>query len=84
MRTKNEKAELALYRWSFLAFKNGRTDAKVNDLLEDIAGDKYLTSETSDDPIWETIQALDEEELDEFLAGCDDIAKEEKEMEGKL
>ena len=77
MSNRQKRNEKALEKWEALAYKNGWTDALVNDLLEDIAGDKYRTSENSDDPIWETIQALDDKEIEEFLRGCEDIARKE-------
>ena len=63
----------AIEAWAELAFMNGRTDAAVNDLLEEIAGSKYLTSEQDDDPIWHTITNLTNSERRRFLAGCDRI-----------
>ncbi len=77
MSDRQKRNEKALEKWEALAYKNGWTDALVNDLLEDIAGDKYRTSENSDDPIWETIQALDDKEIEEFLRGCEDIERKE-------
>ena len=73
------KQEQAMERWCDLAYRNCTTDYKVNDLLERIAGDKYLDSDHSDDPIWETIQSLNDNELAEFLDGCDDIDLDEEE-----
>lgn len=68
---RQEKEQKALDRWAELAFKNGRTDRAVNNLLEEIAGSKYV--EDGDDPIVETIQNLTDDELDEFIDECDDI-----------
>lgn len=65
--------EQALEAWSELAFRNAKTDGQVNDLLEDIAGEKYLTSDESDDPIWETICSLTDEEIEIFMTGCKEI-----------
>ncbi|WP_026664845.1 hypothetical protein [Butyrivibrio sp. FC2001] len=63
----------ALEAWEELAFKNMRTDSAVNDLLEEIAGSKYLTSEEDDDPIWTTIRNLTNSERRRFLKGCERI-----------
>ena len=62
------KNENAMREWEELAFKNNTTDKAVNDLLEKIAGDKYKTD--GDDPIVETIESLDEKEVEEFMKGC--------------
>lgn len=64
------KTEKAMERWSELAFRNCSTDMQVNDLLERIAGDKYNDYDELDNPIWEIINRLDNEELDTFLIGC--------------
>jgi hypothetical protein len=69
---KNEKAMEA---WEKLAFKNDKTDSAVNDLLEKIAGDKYITE--GDDPIVETIESLTSEEVAAFLKGCEEIEKQD-------
>ena len=65
--------ENALNAWAELAFKDMRTDSAVNDLLEKIAGSKYLTSEEDDDPIWTTINNLTNAERRRFLKGCERI-----------
>ncbi len=67
--------ENAMEAWAELAFLNGRTDAKVNDLLEEIAGEKYIEDE--DDPIYLTIRNLTNAERRRFLEGCDAIMEVE-------
>ena len=67
--------ENALNAWEELAYLNGRTDSAVNDLLEEIAGDKYLTFEEDDDPIYMTIHNLTNAERRRFLEGCKEIKK---------
>ena len=69
--------ENAMEAWCELAFKNMKTDGEVNDLLEEIAGSKYLTSEDSDDPIYHTILNLTNSERRAFLKGCERIKAEE-------
>lgn len=64
------RAEEVLNEWADLAYRDCRTDAAVNDLLEEVAGPKYLDNDISDNPIWETIQSLSEEEADAFMSGC--------------
>lgn len=74
--TANDKkrlAEQAMNEWSRLAFENARTDAAVNDLLEEIAGDKYSDYEELDNPIWTIINRLDTAELFDFLERCESI-----------
>ena len=68
---RQEKEQKALDRWAELAGRNMKTDLQVNNLLEEIAGSKYI--EDGDDPIWETIQSLSDDELEEFIDECDDI-----------
>ena len=70
---REEANQEALDRWAELACYNGATDAAVNDLLEEIAGEKYEKYEDYEDPIWEIIRSLSDEELDEFIDGCDYI-----------
>lgn len=77
MSKKQATAEKAMEAWEELAFLNTRTDYKVNDLLEKIAGSKYLTSEADpDDPIYHTILNLTTSERREFLKGCERIKAE--------
>ena len=64
------KAEAAFWHWQRLAYKDAESDYQVNDLLEEIAGEKYSDYEELDNPIWEIIQRLDEAELDAFIDGC--------------
>lgn len=74
--TANDKkalAEKAMETWIELAYKNSRTDALVNELLEQIAGDKYNDYEELDDPIWTIINRLDTAELFTFLECCEGI-----------
>lgn len=74
--TANDKkalAEKAMNEWCRLAFENARTDAEVNDLLQEIAGDKYDDYEELDDPIWTIINRLDNAELFDFLERCEAI-----------
>jgi hypothetical protein len=70
---KKELAEKAMNEWCRLAFENARTDAEVNDLLQEIAGDKYDDYEELDDPIWTIINRLNTAELFSFLEGCEGI-----------
>lgn len=67
----------AMEAWSELAMKNDRTDAAVNNLLEEIAGSKYLTGEQDDDPIYHTIENLTDMERRVFLDGCEEIREQE-------
>lgn len=67
--------EQAIEAWSELAFRNAKTDSQVNDLLEYVAGNKYLTSDDSEDPIWDTICRLNDGELELFMIGCNEIDK---------
>ena len=39
--TQTTKHQRAFERWQELAYRNCETDFRVNDLLEQIAGDKY-------------------------------------------
>lgn len=77
--TKTEKHQEALKRWQELADRNCETDFKVNDLLEKIAGEKYSDYEELDNPIVEIINRLDDQELNDFLYGCEIIDREDKE-----
>jgi hypothetical protein len=68
--------ELALGWWSYLACSDIATldtDYAVNDLLEDVADTKYLTTDDDDNPIYNTIQSLDFDELRTFIKGCIEI-----------
>ena len=56
-----------------LTLLNEFTDALVFALLEYVAGPKY--KEDGDDPIYETIDSLTEEERGVFLKGCETIQK---------
>lgn len=71
MKNTTTKAEEAFTIWQELAFRSVRTDAEVNDLLQEIAGEKYNDYDELDDPIWEIINRLTEEELDEFIRRSD-------------
>lgn len=46
---------------------HGNTDLPINDLLEDIAGSKYLMAEVSDDPIIDTFHNLTNAELRRYI-----------------
>ena len=65
--------EKALNLWANLAFYNGRSDAFVNDLLENIAGNKYMYDakqgyrEKSESPIDDTFINLTNSELRRFM-----------------
>ena len=65
--------ENAFEAWAELAYKNSKTDLAVNNLLEEIAGSKYLTDDDDDDPIYTTIQNLTNAERRSFLQGCEKI-----------
>lgn len=77
--TKTEKHQEAFKRWQELAYRNCETDFRVNDLLEEIAGEKYCDYEELDNPIVEIINRLDDQELNDFLHGCEIIDREDKE-----
>lgn len=77
--TKTEKHQEAFKRWQELAYRNCETDFRVNDLLEEIAGEKYSDYEELDNPIVEIINRLDDQELNDFLHGCEIIDREDKE-----
>jgi hypothetical protein len=59
--------------WLELAYRCTDTDYEVNDLLKELAGDKYLTHDEDDNQIYNTIYSLDFDELREFIRGCIDI-----------
>ena len=59
--------EKALNLWCILAEYNMKSDFFVNDLLEDIAGEKYMTENKSDDPIVDTIRNLTNSECRKFI-----------------
>ena len=66
----------AMDAWEELAVSETatqETDFAVNDLLEEIAGAKYMYFENDDDPIYTTIKNLTNAERRRFLAGCDKI-----------
>lgn len=77
--TQTTKHQRAFERWQELAYRNCETDFRVNDLLEQIAGDKYNDYDELDNPIVEIINRLDEDELDSFLCGCYVIDRDDKE-----
>ena len=65
--------ENAMVAWEELALLDMDTDREVNDLLEEIAGEKYRTLEDTNDPIYLTIYALTNSERRRFLKGCEKI-----------
>lgn len=68
--------EEAMNRWNELAcgeYCDSQSDLEVNDLLQKVAGDKYALYDELDNPIWDIIHMLDEDELIEFIDGCDEI-----------
>jgi len=68
--------DTALEIWGVLACYNSKTDLMVNDLLEEIAGEKYVVDD--DDPIYTTIKNLSEEERQAFIEGCEKIKTQMK------
>ena len=71
--------EAALDAWEYGAISNkanGRTDGLTNDLLETIAGKRYMTDFNSDpDPIYTTIGNLTASERRRFIKGVIEIVK---------
>lgn len=69
--------EAALDAWEYGAISdkaNSRTDGLTNDLLETIAGKRYMTDFNSDpDPIYTTIGNLTASERRRFIKGVHKI-----------
>lgn len=71
--------ENAMDAWQELAASETatwETDFAVNDLLEEIAGGKYMDLDDDPDPIYTTIKNLTNAERRRFLIGCEQIKKE--------
>lgn len=71
--------ENAMDAWQELAASETatmETDFAVNDLLEEIAGSKYMDLDDDPDPIYTTIKNLTNAERRRFLIGCEQIKKE--------
>ncbi len=77
MKRNQATVERAMEAWDELATLNRKTDFEVNDLLEKIAGSKYMDSDKDfDGPIYHTMMNLTNSERRAFLKGCERIKKE--------
>lgn len=70
---KDNTRQAALEAWSQCLDHNTAIDAKINGLLEDIAGNRYSIYEQDDDPIYTIIGSLTASERRKFIKGVEAI-----------
>ena len=65
----------AFNAWSKCLEYNTSIDIEINDLLENIAGNRYNIYYSDDDPIWTILGSLTASERRRFIKGVDLIIK---------
>lgn len=74
---KDNTRQAALEAWSQCLNHNMAIDFEINELLEDIAGNRYSIYEQDDDPIYTIIGCLTASERRRFIKGVKEILNEQ-------